>query len=129
MYVFPNTRNILFEILRLYGTPAFRLEAGWEDQWTFPVHQITSLGGDVTGPLREDRIRIDTYGPSDDDANDAAEALVAALADRYHYVDGQEQLGMIDRISVESSPAQVPYPSDTVSLVSATYRAALRPLA
>ncbi|WP_114202319.1 hypothetical protein [Janibacter anophelis] len=129
MYTFPKSRDILFEILNMYGTPAFRLEVGWDTAWDMPVHHIQSLGGTTDGPFRTDRIRIDTYAIGDDAANDAAEALQTALADRHHYAAGHEQLGLIDRITVESGPALVTYPSDTLSLVSATYRAATRPLA
>ena len=129
MFVFPSTRDILFEILKLYGTPAFRLEAGWDEAWDFPVHHLSKVGGTTDGPFRTDRIRIDSYAIGDDAANDAAETLLTALADRHHYAVGREDLGLIDRITVESAPAQVNYPSDTISLVSATYRAATRPLA
>lgn len=129
MYTFPNTRDILFEILKLYGTPAFRLEMGWDTEWDMPVHHIHSVGGTSDGPFRTDRLRIDTYAVGDDPANHEAETVRTALADRYHYAAGHEELGLIDRVTVESGPAQVTYPSDTISLVSATYRATTRPLA
>lgn len=129
MYRFPKTRDILTAIAGMYGTSAKRLEPGWETSWGLPVHHVHSLGGTTDGPLRTDRLRVDTYAAGDNAALDAAEELSTALADRYHYVDGREDLGLIDLVTVESGPAQVPYASDTLSLVSVTYRAQIRPLA
>lgn len=122
-YHFPDARRAVFEIVGASGlsTPYLWLTTGFDAG--LPATQVRRVGGSQDGHLREDRIQLDTYGAGSTAAGQAADALHELLVDRSHFVPG---VGLIDSVTVETVPTELPYQSDTVNLVSATYRLASR---
>lgn len=131
-YRWPDTRSILLEVLAPFATTYARQTVSWEQDTLNSATQaaitVRVVGGPVDGVSRSDRVRVDVFAVGDDAAFALAEQVGAYLVDRFHYVPDQPGLGQIDSVSVEISPVDVPYPSQVLSQVTATYQAELRPL-
>lgn len=90
-----------------------------------PVVHVRRVGGAQDGVLRTDRIAVDTYAVGSTATGDYAQAIDEFLVGSSHEsADGD----LIDGVGVEVIPTEIPYASDTVNRVSATYRADTRGL-
>ena len=122
-YVFPDVREAFFTLVPRAQDglrPYYQLTIDFAD--FLPAALIYRVGGSQSGPFREDRITVDIYAEGSTAANDAAEQVRTFIADSWHDVDGI----LLDSVDVEVVPTEIPYQSDTVNLVSATYRVATR---
>jgi hypothetical protein len=126
-YTFPDAREALYELIPKATDPAptpyFQLVIDWEKSLgTSPAVLIYRSGGEQSGPFRSDRMGVDVYAEGSGVANDVAQAICAFLT------DGPQDTtaGLLDQIEAEVVPTEIPYTSDTVNLVSATYRVATR---
>ena len=132
----PDDRRILANVLEVFGSTTYQLEPGFlatlaNDSDARPTIHLTRVGGpgeDANGMERTRRLKVDVYAAGETAAEDVAEAVSDYLVGHFHYDANDEDLGLIDTVRTESSPAAVPYPDDVVSLVSATYRTVCRPL-
>jgi hypothetical protein len=115
-YLFPDAERGLMDILDAAGeTTTFEMTDARLDN--LPAHEIYSVGGTETGPLRYDRISIATYATGRTSAKEAAERAKALIMRK-----GQmTSTGLIDSVRVESEPVPVKY-SDEVNRFIATYR-------
>lgn len=122
-FTFPDVREVLFVLVprAVDGLePYYQLTIDFADH--LPAALIYRVGGSQSGPFREDRMAIDVYAEGSSAANDVAQQVCAFLADSWHDVEG----ALLDSVEVEVTPTEIPYMSDTVNLVSATYRVATR---
>lgn len=109
MFQFPDVEAILVELDENVTTHLTDLSG--------TVHHVYSLGGQESGPLRYDRVGVDTYAQTRNDARTAAESLKARLTAGPVVTDS----GLIDEVTVDQTPHEVPY-QDSVSLYQAQYR-------
>lgn len=119
MYEFPDAREAFFELVPRAEdgvTPYYQLVIDFVDY--LPAALIYRVGGAESGPFRQDRINVDVYAAGSTAANHVANQIRAFLAGQSH----DTEAGLIDLVEVEVIPTEVPYMSDTVNLVSATYR-------
>jgi len=114
-YDFPDVEAALLEVL-----PGSVL---WLESTAGTVHHIYTVGGSELGPLRTDRVTIDTYAPSRDEAKAAAEAERARLTSGPH----ETSEGLLDHVEVEVVPRSIPYPDGALAQFQATYRVDTRP--
>jgi hypothetical protein len=134
-YAFPNARNAVFALLdglTVDDPPAgppvtltafLRLTTDLDAH--LPAAHVRRVGGTEDGPLRTDRVAVDVYAAGSDAAEDYADAVREHLAGSSHHVPG---VGLLDAVTVEVVPTEVPYASDTVSRVTGTYRVDTRGL-
>lgn len=128
----PDQRKILRYALAPFGTVVGTLTVDWEKRVTAekPLLHLVKVGTSDVGELeRTDRLKVDVYGRGETAALDVAEDVLSFLVGHYHYVPDQEDLGLIDDVSVDVGPTPVPQYQDGLALVSATYRLVARPLA
>jgi hypothetical protein len=126
-YQFPNAAKIIAVIIDGHEvavgeqtagvTAALRLEATFDQH--LPVARVRRTGGTEDGPLRTDRVAVDVYAVGTTAAQTIADELCAFLVGRDHDAG---DLGSIDDVSVETVPTEVPYASERISQVTATYR-------
>ncbi|HEY1177856.1 MAG TPA: hypothetical protein VGF17_17000 [Phytomonospora sp.] len=133
-YTFPDVREALFALVPLAVdgvTPYFQLTIDWEQTLAdSPAVLISRVGGAQSGPFRQDRMQVDVYAIGSARANDVAQQICTFLADSSHSVplppdptqDGAPTEVLLDLVEVEVIPTEIPYMSDTVNIVSATYR-------
>ncbi|UNX54083.1 hypothetical protein MF406_14195 [Georgenia sp. TF02-10] len=112
---FPDTEKIVADltgaVLNLTTLPARQV-----------VHHAYMVGSAVQARiLRTDRVNVDTYGPTRDQARQAAEDVLATLTARFVHDE-------IDLVRVEVGPHPIPYVDDAVSLWQATYRIDVGPV-
>lgn len=132
----PDDRRILANVLEVFGSTTYQLEPGFvealaNDTNARPVIHLTRVGGpgeNADGVESTRRLKVDVYAAGETAAEDVAEAISDYLVGHFHYDADNEDLGLIDTVRTESSPAAVPFPDDVVSLVSAAYRTVCRPL-
>lgn len=122
-YRFPDARRGVRALCEPFGTTYGYLTDGWEDH--LPAILVYRTGGTEDGVLREDRIQIETYAEGSTAANDLAMEIHEAIVGVPHDVDG---IGLLDNIAALVIPDEVPYESDTVTLVTASYRVSTRGL-
>jgi len=119
-YTFPDARAAFYELAPRASDPApvpyFQLVVDFADG--LPAALIYRVGGDESGPFRQDRINVDVYANGSTAANAVANQIRAFLTGTSH----DTEAGLIDLVEVEVVPTEVPYMSDTVNQVSATYR-------
>lgn len=137
MYRWPDDRRILANVLQVFGSTTYRLEPNFvaaianSPDTTRPIIHLTRIGGpgeSADGVEKTRRLKVDVYGAGETATEGIAEAISDYLVGHFHCDVDNEDLGLIDTVRTESSPAAVPYPDDVVSLVSATYRTVCRPL-
>lgn len=125
-FMFPDAREAFYELVPRAADPApapyFQLVIDFADH--LPAALIYRVGGDESGPFRQDRINVDVYAAGSTSANAVANQIRAFLAGQSH----DTEAGLIDLVEVEVVPTEIPYMSDTVNLVSATYRVDSRAL-
>ena len=119
-YTFPDARAAFYELVPAATDPApvpyFQLVVDFADD--LPAALIYRVGGDESGPFRQDRLNVDVYANGSTAANAVANQIRAFLTGTSH----DTEAGLIDLVEVEVVPTEVPYMSDTVNQVSATYR-------
>lgn len=128
----PDQRKILATVLDPFGQTVGRLVQDWQEQVTDeqPLLHLTKVGTPDVGQLeRTDRVKVDVYALGEPAALDVAEGVLEYLTGHFHYVPDDEDLGLIDDVSVESGPVPVPQYHEEIVLVTATYRCVARPLA
>lgn len=123
-YTFPDVREAFYILVPRSQDdgliPYYQLTIDFADH--LPAALIYKVGGSESGPFREDRVNVDIYANGSTAANTIAEGVRAFLASTWHDADGI----LLDQVDVEVTPTEIPYMSDTVNLVSATYRVATR---
>lgn len=115
-YKFPDVPAALLEVI-----PHATL---WLDSVDELVNHIYSAGGSETGPLRFDRIVINTYGPGRDAARAEAERVRELITAAPHHTAE----GLLDNVDIEVVPHDVLFTSDTVTQYQAIYRVHTRPI-
>ncbi|HLR96675.1 MAG TPA: hypothetical protein VK053_19275 [Jiangellaceae bacterium] len=128
-HAFPDIEMALVELLEPHGETRLRLDAGFEqriDEGEAPavIHAMTLGGYGGNQILRTDRARVGVYAASRDGAHDLAMTIRAHLLDSPHVTEA----GLLDLVTCETEPVQVPYPSDRVLLWQATFRVDTRPV-
>lgn len=126
-YDFPDVEAGLLEVIPKSTLWLGKDDLNFDDEapaGTSVVHHIYTVGGSELGPLRTDRVTIDTYAPSRDEAKAAAEAERARLTSGPH----ETSEGLLDHVEVEVVPRSIPYPDDAVAQFQATYRIDTRPI-
>lgn len=122
-FLFPDVREAFYVLVPRAQDgllPYYQLTIDFADN--LPAALIYRVGGSESGPFREDRINVDIYANGSTAANQTAENVRAFLSDSWHDADG----ALLDSVAVEVVPTEIPYMSDTVNIVSATYRVATR---
>lgn len=118
-YEFPDAREAFFELVPQAAsgvTPYYQLVVDFAEH--LPAALIYRVGGDESGPFRQDRITVDFYAAGSTAANHGADQIRAFLTGQSH----DAAAGLLDSVEVEVVPTEIPYMSDTVNVVSATYR-------
>lgn len=119
---YPDAKRGVREVLDAYGATYLQLTITYAD--TLPAYLIYRVGGSESAPFREDRITVETRADGTTAADDAAkvahEALVGIPHDTSH--------GLLDSVTVESLPTEIPQPDGSPNLVTATYRVQTRGL-
>ncbi|HEY1176485.1 MAG TPA: hypothetical protein VGF17_10030 [Phytomonospora sp.] len=127
-FMFPDARAAFYELVPRAVDPApvpyFQLVVDFADN--LPAALIYRVGGEESGPFRQDRINVDVYANGSTAANRVANEIRAFLAGQSHDFGDPAQL--LDQVEVEVIPTEAPYMSDTVNVVSATYRVDTRAL-
>lgn len=127
-FQFPDAREALYTLLdgqEFAGqtvTAYFQRTTDWTDH--LPAVTIYQVGGNEGFISNTVRLTVEVYADGTL-AQEVAVAIKEALADKHHDVP---DVGLIDRIEVESLPTTIPYASDKINLSVATYRATSRPL-
>lgn len=122
-YRFPDARRGVRALCAPFGTTYGYLSDGWENN--LPAILVYRTGGTEDGVLREDRIQIETYAKGSTAANDLAMEIHEAIVGVPHDVDG---IGLLDNVAALVIPDEVPYESDDITLVTASYRVSTRGL-
>lgn len=120
-YRFPDARRGVRALCEPFGTTYSFLADKWEEH--LPAILVYRTGGTESGVLRDDRIQIETYAEGSTKANDVAMQIHEAIVGIPHDVDG---IGLLDNIAALVIPDEVPYDSDTINLVTASYRVSTR---
>lgn len=120
-YRFPDARRGVRALCEPFGTTHFYLPDGWEGD--LPAICVYRTGGTESGVMRDDRIQIETYAKGSTAANDVAMEIHEAIVGLPHDVEG---IGLLDNIAALVIPDEVPYKSDDISLVTASYRVSTR---
>src|SRR5690625_4870737 len=115
-YTFPDVPAALLEVV-----PSAVL---WLQSYEDTVNHIYSVGGSETGPLRFDRIVVNTYASGRDAARDEAERVREALTAAPHFTEE----GVLDSVDVEVTPHDILFQHDTISQYQGIYRVYTRPL-
>ena len=130
MYHFPDAAEALARMLDGVETRSgsklttyLRLEVDFTDH--LPAVHVLRQGGQVAGVSRQDRVGVVVYDVGAN-AQDVAEEICAAIADRDHDVP---EVGLLDRVTVAEAPVDVPYASDSVQQCAASYLVDTRPVA
>jgi len=126
---FPDIEMGVLELLEPLGECYLRMPVGFEallddDEISALIHiaDLGGVGGDEV--FRTARVRVTTYGAGRDAAKDPAEAARDVLLDSPHGTEA----GLLDRITAETEPVAMPYPSDRVLTYQAVYRVDVRPI-
>lgn len=121
-YSFPDSVSILKESIEALGLPTY-IHLSVEFDKNLPAVHLYKVGGIESGVFAQDRIVIDVYAEGRDPAYNTSEEIKKHLTSGYH---SSELFGMVDSVVVESSPADLPYQSETVTKFTATFRAETR---
>lgn len=124
MYEFPDVERAIREVVeQVTDNVVLFLPADFHERVPIVlVTMVPSIGGGEEF-LRTDRVQIDVYGDGRTQARSIAEAIRRAVVGSH-----DTAAGLLDDVYVETEPHEEPYPHDTVSLFSATYRADTRAL-
>lgn len=121
---FPDTKRGVRELLRQFGKTYLELTADYQKQG-LPAFLVYRVGGSEQGPFRTDRITVETYATGMTAVDDAAQLVHGFLLSGPHDAG---VYGLLDQVTVESSPVEVPQPDGFPNLVTATYRIDVRGL-
>lgn len=121
---FPDSKRAVRELLRRFGTTYLELTADYSKHG-LPAFLVYRVGGSESGVFRTDRIVVETYALGMTAVDDAAQQAHELLLSGPH--DGG-QYGLLDRVTVESAPVEVPQPEGFPNMVTATYRVDVRGL-
>lgn len=118
MYEFPDVEKALQELsLSVMDDVVLWAPADLHDRAPIAHIQALPSTGQVEDFMRTNRVQIDVYATgrtaSRDYANDVRAALVGPHGTAY---------GLLDDVYVEQEPHEQPYPHDTLTVYSATYR-------
>lgn len=115
-YTFPDVPAALLEVV-----PNAVL---WLQSYEGTVNHIYSAGGSEAGPLRFDRIVVNTYAPGRDAAHVEAERVRELLTAAPH----ETSVGLLDSVDVEVTPHDILFQHDTQNQYQAIYRVHTRPV-
>jgi len=115
-YDFPDVPAALLEVIGETATL-------WLSSVDGTVNHIYSAGGSESGPLRFDRIVINTYAAGRDAARDESERVRELLLGAPH----ETTEGLLDHVDVEVVPHDILFQSDSVNQYQAIYRVHTRP--
>ena len=129
--VFPDTRDALFDLIdgsthlgdtvrAVYQLPA---DAYGTVQGPFPLALIYTSGGTQGFVDRVDRAAVEVYAPGQK-AVQTLESISASIVGG----DIETPSGYVDSIEPDATPADVPYPSDTLNKAVATFLVTVRPV-
>jgi hypothetical protein len=91
-------------------------------QSALPIIRVRRLGGGDDRWTDRPRVDVEVYGPSREVAKPLALSLQARLLS-FPIATGH---GVIDRVSTEVGPQEIPYTDQDIRLFPATYRLSLR---
>lgn len=123
MATFPDALTGVRLLLDPLGTTYLHLTVDFADD--LPAHLIYRAGGSERFPFREDRITVQTYASGSTEVRRLAEKVASVLADKPH--DGPDGT-VLDRITVETVPVEVPQYDGQPAMATATYRVETRAL-
>lgn len=120
---FPDTKRAVREVLKPFGTTYLMLAPDYAEH--LPGLHVYMVGGSENGPFRTDRITVECYAQgltaADDLARRVHDFLTAGPLDAGGY-------GLIDRVSAETVPVDVPQPENWPAMTQAIYRVSVRGL-
>lgn len=105
----------------LRGSTYYYLTVDYAKQ-PLPAYLIYTTGGDERFPFREDRVTVETYDETTTGARRAAETARGLLAEGPHDAKGI----LLDQVSVDTVPHDIPQHEGYPALVAATYRVSTR---
>lgn len=126
--VFPDTRDVLFELIdggefaEVEVAAVYRLPVDYATRDSVTALIYTS-GGTQGWVDRVDRATVEVYAPGEQ-AMRVAEAIRAALVGDGHDLDA----GYVDEITCDITPHEVPHAAETVALARAGYLVTTRPI-
>lgn len=129
--IFPDTRDCLFDLIdgaehlgsvvrAVYQLPA---DSYGSVQGPFPMALIYAGGGSQGFYDRVDRATVEVYAPGQQ-ALSTLESITASIVG----TDIETPSGYVDSIGVDITPADVPYPSDTLNRAVASFLVTVRPV-
>ena len=129
--VFPDVRDALFDLIDGVAHEGSTVRAVYQipadDYGTikgpFPVALIYTTGGTLGFVDRVDRATVEVYAPGQQAVN-TLESISASILGS----DIETPSGHLDGIQADVTPADVPYPSDTLNKAVATFLVTSRPL-
>lgn len=129
-FSFPDSRKILS--IKLdgatvdgHGPITVYWQLGVDFGKTLPALHIVQLAGIDNVYERTDRFRLSYYAEGTA-AREGLQAVFDLLMNTWHEADGEP--GLIDTVSSEATPADVPYASDRINQADAVIRAVVRAL-
>lgn len=129
--VFPDVRDALFDLINDTNHLGSNVRAGYQvpaDDYgailgPFPFALIYTTGGTRGYVDRVDRATIEVYAPGQQAVN-TLESISASIIG----TDIETPSGHLDGIEADITPADIPYPSDTLNKAVATFLVTSRPL-
>lgn len=121
--VFPDAKRGVRELLDPFGATYLTLTVDFEARG-LPAFLVYRVGGSRSGVFREDRITVETRAYGTTAADDVAAGVDEFLLSSPHAT----AYGLLDKITTDSVPTEVPQPAESPNLVVATYRVSTRGL-
>lgn len=129
--VFPDVRDALFDLIdgvTHEGSPVRAVYQIPADEYgtikgPFPVALIYTTGGTLGFVDRVDRATVEVYAPGQQAVN-TLESISASIIG----TDIETPSGHLDGIQADVTPADTPYPSDTLNKAVGTFLVTSRPL-
>lgn len=118
---FPDTKRAVRDLLKRFGTTYLQLTGDYAEH--LPGILVYRVGGTEAGPFRTDRIAVEVYDWGLSATDDLAERVKDYLLSGPHDLDDDI---VIDRVTLESSPTDVPQPENWPAMSQATYRVSVR---
>lgn len=118
--VYPDAKRGVRELLNAYGETCLQLPVDYGDHT--PIFLVYRAGGTEDPPFRMDRITVDLYTDGSTNGDALADTVKRFLTAQPHEVS----TGLLDVVTCETVPVEVPQPAGYPVLVTSTYRVSTR---